>query len=408
MKILFLSDNFPPEVNAPASRTFEHCREWVKLGAEVTVITSAPNFPQGRLYEGFRNKLYQTEYVEGIKVIRVWTFITSNSGFALRILDYLSYAFMAFFAAFFEKADIIIATSPQFFTACSGYLVSLVKRKPWVFEVRDLWPESIKAVGAMKDSLAIRLLEKLELFLYHRATKIVSVTDSFKERMIERGVNSEKIAVIKNGVDLERFTTSDVDPTLRTKLGLEGKFIVGYVGTHGMAHGLDFILHSAKKIETEPGLEQVHFLLIGDGAEKQNLLKLHQELNLKNVTMLDPVPKETVVKYLNLLDVALVNLRKSDTFLTVLPSKIFEAAALGKPILLGVEGESKRLVESYQAGVCFEPENEEAMVQVLRSVVLRGAGWERLQEGGGRLALEFSRGGKAREMLEVIFRAGSK
>ncbi|MCB1630138.1 MAG: hypothetical protein KDI48_20590, partial [Xanthomonadales bacterium] len=151
MHILFLSDNFPPEVNAPASRTFEHCREWVRAGHKVTVITCAPNFPKGKVFEGYRNRLWQRERMDGIEVIRVWSYITANEGFTRRILDYLSYMFMAILAGpFVRRIELVVGTSPQFFTACAAYVVSRYRRVPYVFELRDLWPESIKAVGAMR------------------------------------------------------------------------------------------------------------------------------------------------------------------------------------------------------------------------------------------------------------------
>ncbi|MBK5285216.1 MAG: glycosyltransferase WbuB, partial [Bacteroidia bacterium] len=143
MKILFLTDNFPPEVNAPANRTYEHCREWVKKGAEVTVITCFPNFPIGKIYEGYRNKFFNCEVIEGIKVIRVWTYITANKGIVRRSLDYFSFGIASFFFGLFKRCDVIVATSPQFFTAVSAGLLSLLRGKKFVFEVRDLWPESI-------------------------------------------------------------------------------------------------------------------------------------------------------------------------------------------------------------------------------------------------------------------------
>jgi hypothetical protein len=177
MHILFLSDNFPPEVNAPASRTYEHCREWVKAGHTVTVITCAPNFPKGEVFEGYSNRLWQRDDVDGIRVVRVWSYITPNEAFAKRVLDYMSYMVMAFVAAFFvRRVDVIVGTSPQFFTVCAAYGVSLVKRRPWLFELRDIWPESISAVGAMKSGWLLDALEGLELFLYRKAAAIVSDT----------------------------------------------------------------------------------------------------------------------------------------------------------------------------------------------------------------------------------------
>ncbi|BFP41089.1 glycosyltransferase family 4 protein [Flavobacteriaceae bacterium GF1] len=354
MKILFLTDNFPPEVNAPATRTYEHCKEWVKNGEEVTVITCAPNFPEGKVYKGYKNKLYQEEVIDGIQVIRVWTYITANKGFVKRIIDYASFMFMSFFAGLFIKTDLIIATSPQFFTAISGRWLAFWKRKKWVMEIRDLWPESIKAVGAMEDNPAIKYFEFLERRMYKSAWKIVTVTDSFKAILKERhGIKDSKIAIVKNGVNTNLFSPRSKDSTLLKELNLNNKYVIGYIGTHGMAHALDFVLECAAKIKED----RMHFLFLGTGAEKEKLLEQKKEMNLVNVTMLDPVPKNEVGRYISILDAALVNLRKSDTFKTVIPSKIFELAAMHKPILLGVEGESRDLVEKYDIGIPFEPEN---------------------------------------------------
>lgn len=247
MKILFLTDNFPPEVNAPATRTYDHCREWVKAGAEVTVITCAPNFPKGKVYDGYKNRLYQTEWMDGIKIIRVWSYIVANKGFLKRTLDYISYSVTSFFAGLLVKADLIVATSPQFFTALSGRTLHFWKRIPWIMEVRDMWPESIKTVGAMKDNAFIRYFEWEEIRCYRSAKKIVVVTDSFKKKLISRGIPAEKIAVIKNGVNKALFSPMPKDKTLIDELGLKGKKVVGYIGTHGMAHKLDFIIPASER-----------------------------------------------------------------------------------------------------------------------------------------------------------------
>lgn len=354
MKILFLTDNFPPEFNAPASRTYAHCKEWVKLGAEVTVITGAPNFPKGKVFDGYKNRLRQEEWIDGIRVIRVWTYIAANEGFAKRILDYVSFMLSAIMAGLFVKTDLIVATSPQFFTAIAGRWLSFFKRKKWVMEVRDIWPESIKAVGAMDGNLAIQYFEYLERRMYRTASKIVTVTDAFKKQLCEKhNIPPEKIGVYKNGIDGSLFRPIPKNQQLLNELGLQNKFIIGYIGTHGMAHKLDFVLNCAQQVQDL----DVHFLFVGSGAEKKNLLKLKEDLQLQNVTMLDAVPKEEISTYISILDVGLVNLKRSKTFESVIPSKIFELAAMHKPILLGVLGESKEMVEHYEIGVCFEPEN---------------------------------------------------
>ncbi len=395
MKILFVTDNFPPEVNAPASRTYEHCKRWVDQGAEVTLITCAPNFPQGRVYEGYKNKLYQTEMVDGIKVIRVWSYISANEGFLKRVLDYVSFAFMAFWAGLFKKCDLIVITSPQFFTTLTGYFLSLFKRKKWVFELRDLWPESIVTVGAMKKSRAIRMLEKIEHFMYRKADLIIPVTNAFKDTLVKRGIDENKMVVVTNGVNASQFKAKPKPQELVAKYGLDGKFVIGYIGTHGMAHSLDFIMNAIVKL-TDPN---IHFLFVGSGAEKQKIVNIAQEHTLTNVTFVDPVSKDLVVDYVALTDAALVPLRKSDTFKTVIPSKIFENAAMQKPILLGVEGQAKDIVDTHKAGLCFEPENETSFLEAVQKLSKDKALYKDLQTGCTELATAYDRNNLADTML---------
>lgn len=398
MRILFLTDNFPPEVNAPASRTFDHCREWVKAGEDVTVITCEPNFPEGKCFPGYKNQLYKREEMDGIKVIRVCTYMVPNKGFLKRTLDYISFSMTGFLAGLFVKTDVIVATSPQFFTALAGRTLHWWKRKPWVMEVRDLWPESIKTVGAMKDNAFIRYFEWQEMRCYRSAKRIVVVTDSFREKLIARGIPAEKISVVKNGADLKLFHPMDKDARLVEELGLAGKKVIGYIGTHGMAHKLDFILRCAKGLEQCP---EYHFLLIGGGAEKENLVRLKEELGCSNVTMLDPVPKHEVNRYISVLDVCLINLKRDPLFTTVIPSKIFENAAMEIPILMGVQGEAQSIVEGYGAGLCFEPENEADFGRQLEKLMDPEV-YESCKAGCRRLAADFDRKALAARMLEVL------
>ena len=399
MRILFLTDNFPPEVNAPASRTYDHAKEWVKAGHSVTVITCFPNFPKGKIYDGYKNKLYQKEQIDGIEVIRVWSYITANKGFFKRTLDFISYSVTSFFAGLFVNTDVIVATSPQFFTALSGRTLAFFKRKPWIMEVRDLWPESIKTVGAMKDNLFIRYFEWQEIRCYKSAKKIIVVTDSFKKTLIERGIDGDKISVVKNGVDRVLFAPQPKDFTLMEEMGLNGKKIIGYIGTHGMAHKLDFIMDCAKNMS---GKNDYHFLFIGSGAEKDALLAKQKAENITNVTLLDSVPKNQVNRYISILDLALINLRKSDLFKTVIPSKIFENACMQIPIIMGVEGEAQEIVESYGAGLCFEPENEGDFNDKLDKLLSDNDFYASCQEGGRKLSEDFDRKVLAAKMLEYI------
>ena len=401
MHILFLTDNFPPEVNAPASRTHEHCREWAAQGHQVTVVTCAPNFPTGRVFAGYRNRLRQVETVDGIRVIRVWTYITANSGFGLRVLDYLSFMFMGAWAALFvRRVDVIVGTSPQFFTACAAWFVGAVRRIPFVFELRDLWPESIKAVGAMRDSFAIRMLERLELFLYRRAARVVSVTHSFRRNLVARGIDATKIDVVTNGVDMTRFNPQPKDPGLLP--GLADKFVAGYIGTHGMAHGLETLLEAAKRLRETPEGEQFRIVLLGDGAQKAALKAQAEAEGLHNVLFIDSVPREEVVRYWAILDVAIIHLRKTELFGTVIPSKLFECMGMGIPVLHGVTGESAEIVVREGVGITFEPENAADLVEKLFTLAKDPKLRSRLRENCRAAAPRFDRVVQAGRMLASL------
>lgn len=367
MHVLFLSDNFPPEVNAPASRTHEHCVRWVQAGHRVTVITGVPNFPRGRVFAGYRNLPWQQEVVAGIRVIRVWTYVAPNDGFARRIADYSSFMVSAALAGLAVRdVDVVVGTSPQFFTACAAWAVGALKRRPFVFELRDLWPESIKAVGAMRDSRAIRVLERIELFLYRRAARIVAVTNSFKRSLCARGIDAAKIDVITNGVDLARFSPRPKDAQLQRQLGLQGKFVAGYIGTHGLAHALETLLEAAQRLREQPDGDEYCLLLLGDGARKAALVERARAMGLDNVRFVDSVPKDQVVRYWALLDASIIHLRRTPLFGSVIPSKLFECMGMGIPLLHGVAGESAEIVRREGVGLVFEPENAEQLVQGLR------------------------------------------
>lgn len=403
MHILFLSDNFPPEVNAPASRTFEHCRVWVKAGHAVTVVTGAPNFPVGRVFAGYRNRLWQREVVDGVHVIRVWTYITPNEGIVRRTVDYLSFMLAGFLAGLcVRRVDVVVGTSPQFFTVCAAYLLSVFKRVPWVFELRDIWPDSIRAVGAIKGRLVLRLLESVEMFLYRKASAIVSVTHSFRSSLVGRGIDGEKIAVVTNGVDVARFAPMEKDSALMHRYGLEGKFVAGYIGTHGMAHSLGTILEAAKLLQQTPCDDRFRFLLLGDGAQREYLKRRAETDGLHNVVFIDSVPKDQVAIYWSLLDVSIVHLKNDPLFRAVIPSKIFESMGMAIPVLHGVLGESADIVEREDVGLVFEPEDPAALALALRRLAEDANLFRRLREHGPVAARRYDRDRLAMSMLSAI------
>ena len=377
MNILFLTENFPPETNAAATRVYERACYWARWGHQVTVITSAPNFPEGKLFAGYRNRWHQVETMDGIRVVRVKTFIAANRGVGLRTLDFLSFMATGVAAGLFERRpDVVVATSPQFFAAVAGWMLGAARRRPFVFELGDLWPASITAVGAMDDNLFLRWMEKLELFLYRRSACVVALTDAFKANLVSRAIPAEKVAVVVNGVDTPRYAPRPRDTELAERWQLAGKFVVGYVGTHGMAHGLGNVLDAAERVR---GMDELRFVLVGAGAERETLLAAAQRRGIGNVVFIPPQPKEAMPRIWSLCDVALVHLRNSPVFAEVIPSKMFEAMGMGLPLILAVPpGEATAILKADGAGLCVPPEDPEA---------LAGAALALMQDAGLRSAL---------------------
>ena len=341
--------------------------------------------------------------MNGIRVIRVWSYITANERFVKRILDYQSFMVSATLAApFVRNVDLVVGTSPQFFTVCAAYLVSRMRRIPFVFELRDMWPESIKAVGAMKDSAAIRFLERVEMFLYGKANRIVTVTHAFRDTLIRRRIDGSKIDVVTNGVDLSNFAPQAKDQQLVDQLGLRGLFIAGYVGTHGMAHALETLLEAAALLQQTKGAENVRLLFLGDGARKAAIATQAHAMGLQNVMLLDSVPKAQVVRYWSILDVSIIHLRNTELFRTVIPSKLFECMGMGLPVLHGVAGESADIVRREQVGEVFESENAQQLMTGLLRMRDDPLACASYRKNGLAAAQRYDRQSLALQMLHVF------
>jgi glycosyltransferase involved in cell wall biosynthesis len=401
MHILFLSDNFPPEANAPATRLHEHAQRWVRAGHQVTVITGAPNFPEGKLFPGYRNRWRAVEQLDGIRVVRVKTYITANEGFLRRTLDYVSFMLSSFIAGLFEqRPDVIVATSPQFFCAVGGWALAAVRRLPFVFELRDLWPASIVAVGAMRKSFTIRMLERIELFLYRRARAIIPVTFSFKDDLIERGIDGNKIHVVINGVDLDRYAPAPRDAELAVHYDLGDRFVVGYLGTHGLAHALDKVLEAAERLLDQ---DEIVFFFAGGGAERARVESIVEEKGLHNVRLIPRQPKEMMPRLWSLCDVTLIPLRDTPVFSTVIPSKLFEAMGMGIPVVMSVPiGEATRIVEVTGCGVVVAPEDPEALAKALVELAGNPGRLQQYRDAALASAPAYSRDTQARMMTDIL------
>ncbi len=364
MRILFFSEQFWPETNAPAIHVHERARIWARDGHAVTVITSAPNFPMGRVFPGFKNAWRTVDTIDGIRVVRVKTFISPNKGILGRSFDFLSYAISALFFSFFEhQADVVISTSPQLLVPLAGLLCAKIRRTPHVFELRDLWPASIVAVGAAKPGLALRGLEKLELCLYKNSNRVFAFTEAFRRDLIRRGIPPEHVIVTPNGTDLTTFYPRPKDQRRVCELGLKDRWVVGYFGTLGLAHGLENLIETARLLQDTP----ITLLLAGPGAAKEDLEVHAREAGVTSLIFLPSQPRESMPSLWSVCDVALVHLKDNELFRTVIPSKLYEATAMGLPICYsGPTGEASELLESSGTGIVVPAENPLTLAAALR------------------------------------------
>ncbi|MDR2757050.1 MAG: glycosyltransferase family 4 protein [Planctomycetaceae bacterium] len=405
MRILIFTHNYFPEGNALASRFTAMCSHWVTLGHEVQVITNTPNFPMGHIFDGYKNKFVQHELIDGVQVTRVWTYITPNKGTLKRMINFIVFMFMAVWIALFQKRpDIIIGSSPQFFAAWAGLISSRLHwhRVPFIAEIRDLWPDSIVAVGAMKNKKLLAIIYWLEKLLYQWATHIVTVGHGYAEDLKDKGVPEKKISIIPNGVDKDLFLDRLPDENFRTKYDLKNKISCAYIGTIGMAAGLEIVLDAAEQLQKH-GHNNIIFFLIGDGADREKLQQDAENRPLNNVIFTGMIPKNNVPEILAAADICFVHLKKKPLFTRVLPSKIFEMAAMKKPIILGVEGFAAQLIQEADAGICIEPENTNAFLNAIEILVQQPELRKNYGEHGQQYVLEhYNRKHLAEQYICVI------
>jgi colanic acid biosynthesis glycosyl transferase WcaI len=407
MKILYVSQYFPPEMGAPAGRVAELSRLWVEDGHEVTVLTGFPNHPTGivpREYRSRFRRLVTHENVEGVNLVRTWLLPFPNRKSYERVLNYASFCVSsAVTGVFLDQPDIVIATSPQLLVGLSGWWLARCKRVPFVFEVRDLWPESLAAVGmGSSNSVLHRSLAKIAGFLYRTCDRLVVVTPAFKKYLIEHwGIPEEKIFVVENGVDANLFRSLPPNPALRRELGAEGKFVVSYIGTMGNAHGLETLLEAAALLhERAPN---VLFLLVGEGAEKERLLTLTRSRELTNVRFVDQQPREKIPAYISASDACLVLLKRTELFKTVLPTKMLEFMSCARPVILGVDGHARKVMEQANAGISIQPQDPAELVDAVVRLAANPGLRESLGRNGRQHVLQyFSRQRTAKVYLDVL------
>lgn len=403
MRILYLSQYFPPEVGATQTRAHEMARYLVSAGHQVTLVAELPNHPTGIIPPEWRGRPWRRDTLDGIDVLRVWVKTTPKKTFATRMAFYLSYMVNAFLAGLFlarGRVDVVVASSPPLFVACAGWALGRARRAPFVFEVRDLWPAAAVSMGELRNPRFIRLAESVEHFLYRHAAAIVAVTRGFARTIQAGGIPAERIVWIPNGTTPELFDPAAGDGGLRQRLGLEGKFVVTFAGLHGLAQGLPAVLEAAGRLRLHP---EIVFLFVGEGPVKESLLAIKERERLDNVLFLPAVPREEVVAYLNLSDALLVPLKADPVFETFVPSKLFDCMACARPVILSVPGESHEILDMADAGVYCPPEDPEAMAGAILTLARDPAlGQTYGRRGREFVTGQFSRAAQARELEKVL------
>jgi glycosyltransferase involved in cell wall biosynthesis len=413
MKILYISQYFPPEMGAPAARAVELSRHWAAAGHDVTVLTGFPNHPTGVVPHEYRDKfrrLVVREETDSFHVVRTWLLPFPNRKAYERMLNYTSFcASAAITGLFLSRPDVVIATSPQLLVGLSGWWLARWKRVPFVFEVRDLWPESLAAVGMGGENSPLhRALARIAGFLYRHSDRIVVVSPAFEDYLVEHWrVAREKISVIENGVETDLFSaqasTGEANATQRRELNAEGKFVVSYIGTLGMAHGLETIITAASQLrDANP---EIVFLIVGEGAEKEHIVALARQRSLTNLRFVDQQPREKIPAYICASDACLVLLKKTDLFKTVIPTKMLEFMSCARPVILGVDGQARAILEEARGGLVIEPESADALVNAIRSLAAnREQARELGRNGREHIVRKFSRGETAEKYIRVLER----
>jgi len=399
VRIAYVCHYFVPERAAPAARVHEFARAWVQAGHAVSVITTFPNHPLGRIPPAYRGRWWATERLDGIRVLRCWLYAVPNRGVGRRGLDHLSFMLtaLAFGLPRLGKVDVVVASSPTLFSALAAWIIARLRRVPFVLEIRDLWPEAIVGLGLMRPGPVVQILEGLARFLYRQATLVVVVTEAFADRLVAQGVPRAKLSVIPNGADTRLFSPAANGSIPRAALGLNEHFVVAYIGSHGLSHGLGAILDAAA---LQP---DVTYLLVGDGADRERLLDERDRRGLRNVVMRPSVDKAYVPGLYAAADVCLVPLRDVPVFDAFVPSKLFEMLAAGRPVIGAVRGEAREILARSGGALLVEPERSDQLAEAVdRLRADSGLRTELASKGRAFAVAHYDRDTLAAQYLELL------
>lgn len=402
MRFLFFTQYFPPEVGATQTRLDHFARHLVQQGHQVTVVTEVPNHPKGIIFPAYRHRLLRRSDENGLDVIRLWVYTSPRKSSLRRLLFYFSYMIFAIIAGLFitrGRYDAVFASSPPLPVALAGLIVAWFKRRPLVMDVRDLWPTVGIALGELRGNTMIRMAEWLELVLYRRAIAITCVTRSFIEYIADKGIDRKKLLFVPNGTMPDIFHPEPPEKSVRQVLGLEGQFVVGFCGNHGVAQGLPNVLEASLLLRDDHGMK---FLFVGEGPYKQQLLDTRDREGLDNLLFCPEVPISEISRYINACDLMLVPLRKDKIFDMFIPSKLFDYMACARPIVLTVNGEARSILQQAQGGVFVEPDNPQALARVLLDLRQRPQELQEMGQRGRKYVLEHFLRDTQAEKLQII------
>jgi len=400
LRILYISQYFHPEVGATQTRALEMASNLVRLGHKVTVLTEFPNHPKGVIPPEYRGRFMEYERYRKIDIFRTWVFTRPQKNFYTRMGFYLSFMMTAGILGAFIRGpfDIVYATSPPFFVGLTGFWLSRLKNSKFVFEVRDLWPQIAVELGELTNKRFIHWSERLEDFYYRKSDRVITVTQGFRDAILNRGYDKEKVRIIQNGTNTELFYNQGND--VKRQLKLDGKFVVLYAGIFGIAQGMEQLCGLAESLKSD---RNIHFLFIGEGPMKQMVLELKTVKSLDNMSTLNEVSKEKIAGYISSADCCLVPLKKSHLFLGTVPSKMFDYMSCQRPVIVGVDGEARSLVERSKAGIFVEPENTEQMAQAILRLKRSPDLCLSMGKSGREFVMRyFSRKQKAFELVKVL------
>ncbi|AHF08096.1 glycosyltransferase family 4 protein [Desulfitobacterium metallireducens] len=364
MRILMLTQYFPPETGAAQVRLFEVAKAIRNQGHDIEVVTAFPNYPNGIIPPEYQGKFYMKDSIEGIPVHRTWIYPVQRGKFWKRLLNYFSFVFSAFYGVLKAgKADYIFVESPPLFIGFTMIFAKWVKGAKLILNVSDLWPESAVSLGLVTNKTLITLAEGLERWMYKSSWRISTQTEGIISSLKDRGIPGEKIVFLPNGVDPDLFAPIKQDEQLLEKLNLRGKYVILYAGTMGYAHGLEVALQAAERLEKDH--PEIAFLLVGDGSEKPRLMEMAQEMKLTNVRWVDFQPITQMQRYYSLAHISLSTLRRYKLSEGVRPSKLFPGLASAKPLIYVGEGEGAKIVEESGGGVVIPPEEPQLLAETI-------------------------------------------